>query len=216
MVAPIRLLLVDNDTLFRRCLADHLQQQPELQVVAQAAAAADALAQARSLQPDVVVLDPAMPDGGPRLVAELCREAAGCAVLVLTLGDGTDQASPLLRVGARGYLQKNCESYEFQDIVRAIQRVHAGELIVAPEAAAGVLQNLRGDAARTPAERELTGREHEVLQLVARGCTNPDIARALCITEHTVKGHLAKILRKLGLENRVQLATYAVRQGGRR
>src|SRR5215217_5902382 len=110
MVAPIQLLLVDNDTLFRRCLADHLQQQPELQVVAQAAAAADALAQARSLQPDVVVLDPAMPDGGPRLVAELCREAAGCAVLVLTLGDGTDQASPLLRVGARGYLQKNCES----------------------------------------------------------------------------------------------------------
>jgi two-component system, NarL family, nitrate/nitrite response regulator NarL len=79
-----------------------------------------------------------------------------------------------------------------------------------------VLQELRGDAVRTRSGRELTDREQEVLQLVAQGCTNADIGRALCITEHTVKGHLAKILRKLGLDNRVQLATYAVRRGGGR
>ena len=213
---PLRLLLVDYDTLFRRCLADQLQQQPGLQVVGQAVAPSDAVAQARSCQPDVVVLDPTMPDGGPPLVAELCRAAPAGAVLVLTLDSGQGDASPLLRAGARGYLQKNCEACTFEDIVLAIHRVHAGELVVAPAAAAGVLEELRGEATRTPRGRELTGREDEVLQLVAQGRTNAEIARALCITEHTVKGHLVKILRKLGLENRVQLATYAVRQGGGR
>jgi DNA-binding NarL/FixJ family response regulator len=216
MTAPIRLVLVDHDTLFRRCLADQLQHDPGLQVVGQAATTAAALAQVRSLQPDVVVLDPVVPDGGLQLVAELCRVASACAVLVLTLGDDTGDASSLLRAGARGYLHKNCESCDLEDIALAIRRVHTGELVVAPTAAAEVLQELRGDAVRTRSGRELTDREQEVLQLVAQGCTNADIGRALCITEHTVKGHLAKILRKLGLDNRVQLATYAVRRGGRR
>jgi two-component system, NarL family, nitrate/nitrite response regulator NarL len=213
---PLRLLLVDDDTLSRRCLADQLQQQPGLQVVGQAAAPSHAVAQARSLQPDVVVLDPTMPDGGPQLVAALCRAAPAGAVLVLTLDSGQGDASPLLRAGARGYLQKNCESCTFEELVLAIRRVHAGELVVAPAAATGVLQELRGEAARTPRGRELTDREYEVLQLVAQGHTNAEIARALGITEHTVKGHLVKILRKLGVDNRVQLATYAVRQGGGR
>lgn len=216
MTAPLRLVLVDNDTLFRRCLADQLQHDLGLQVVGQAATAAAALAQARSLQPDVVVLDPVVPDGGLQLVAELCRAAPACAVLVLTLGDGNGGASSLLRAGAKGYLQKNCESCEFEDIALAIRRVYAGELVVAPTAAVEVLQELRGDAARTHSGRALTDREHEVLQLVAQGCTNADIGRALGITEHTVKGHLAKILRKLELDNRIQLATYAVRRGGGR
>jgi two-component system, NarL family, response regulator DevR len=130
MTAPIRLVLVDHDTLFRRCLADQLQHDPGLQVVGQAATTAAALAQVRSLQPDVVVLDPVVPDGGLQLVAELCRVASACAVLVLTLGDDTGDASSLLRAGARGYLHKNCESCDLEDIALAIRRVHTGELLI--------------------------------------------------------------------------------------
>ena len=104
MGAPLRLLLIDNDTLSRRCLADQLEHQPGLHIVGQAATVAAALAQAHSLQPDVVVVDPALPDGGPGLVTALRREAPSCAVLVLTLGDDHDDVRAVLRAGAHGYL----------------------------------------------------------------------------------------------------------------
>ena len=213
MPEPTRVLLVDNSALFRRCLADQLNHQPDLQVVGDTATGADAVAQARALQPDVVVLDTAVPEGGLRLVEDLCRETPRCAVLVLALGDEEGGAGQALRAGARGYLQKDSESSEFGDVVRAIKRVQMGELVVAPTAVEAVLRDLRGESAREPGLGGLSPREHEVLRLVAQGRSNAEIARALHITEHTVKGHLAKILRKLALANRVQLATYAMQHG---
>ena len=210
MAKPLRLLLVDNDTLSRRCLSDRLNHDPSLQVVGQAAAAPEALTAAHSLQPDVVVIDPAMPDGGPGLVARLCREAPSSVVLVLTVTEDDRDARQLLRAGARSYLQKNCELSDLDDIAQAIKRVHAGELVVTAMAADAVLKELRGESARAPGEDGLTEREHEVVRLAADGYTNAQIARALSITEHTVKGHVAKILRKLGLDNRVQLTAYAI------
>ncbi len=210
MQPSIRLLLVDSHTLFRRCLAALLNRRRGLQVVAEAATGTQALAQARSLQPSLVVMDPEVPEGGCALIAQLGREAPGCAVLVLTPLDQAGAASRALQAGARGYLHKNCEPDE---LVRAIERVHNGERVLASVVADAVLKELSGESPSDPGLESLTGREREVLQLVAHGRTNPEIARELCITEHTAKGHLAKILTKLELDNRVQLATYAIEHG---
>ena len=210
MSAPLRLLLVDHQALLRRCLATLLNRRRGLHVVGEAATGAEARARARALRPDVVVVEPEVPDGGPGLVADLCRELSRCSVVVLTAGDGHDAASQALRAGARGYLRKACE---LDDLLRAIERVRVGELVVAPEVADGVLNGLGNERSPAPRADGLTGRELEVLRLISQGRTNPEIARELSITEHTVKGHLAKILGKLRLGNRVQLATYAMQRG---
>jgi DNA-binding NarL/FixJ family response regulator len=207
---PIRVLLVDLGTLFRNCLAGQLRRRRNLEIVAQAGTGSEALAQMRSLQPDLVVIDPDVPEGGPELVAHLCRESPNCAVLALTADAQSDNASRVLQAGARGYVLKNTENYEIDDFVRAIERVHAGELVLAPAVADRLLKDSTGDVSRRPGPDGLTPRELEVLHLVAQGRTNPEIAAALYITEYTVKGHLGKLLHKLCLDNRVQLATYAV------
>jgi DNA-binding NarL/FixJ family response regulator len=206
MPEPIRLLLVDAPTLSRRCLAAFLNRRRGLQVVGEAATAAQALAQVCTLQPDVVVVEPEVANDGPRFLAELCQ-AASAAVLVLTLETGGGTAGRALQVGARGYIQKHCEP---EDVVRAIERVHAGELMVGSSAADRLLKDLASNLSSAPSLPELTARERDVLQQVSLGRTNVEIARRLYITEHTVKGHLANILRKLHLENRVQVARYAM------
>jgi DNA-binding NarL/FixJ family response regulator len=126
--------------------------------------------------------------------------------VVLTEASTDPGVGGALQAGARGYLQKSCDP---EALVRTIERVHLGELVVAAQAAP-LLNGHGRPHARTEA---LTDRELEVLRLVARGRTNPGIAHELGITEHTAKEHLANILDKLGLENRVQVATYAVHHG---
>lgn len=204
MPDPIRVLLVDTPTLSRRCLAALLNRKRHLQVVGEAATASQALVQVRSLQPDLAVVEPAVAEDGLQLVADLCQEIAGGAVLVLTLGDSSP--SRALQAGARGYLQKQCEP---EDLVRAIERVHTGELVVAAEFADTIVRDLDAGQSGGAVAAGLTPRELAVLQLVVQGRTNQEIAYELCITEHTVKGHVAKILRKLELDNRVQLASFA-------
>ena len=210
MTAPIRLLLVDHQTLLRRCLSALLSRRRDVEVVGEAVTGAQARLRARALRPDVVVVDPEVPDGGPTLVADLCQQLSRCAVVVLTGADGYEAASQALRAGARGYLPKTCEP---DDLIRAVERVRRGELVVAPEVDDIVLDGLRSESTRPPSGDSLTSRELDVVRLIARGRTNPEIARELSITEHTVKGHLAKILGKLRLGNRVQLATYATQRG---
>jgi DNA-binding NarL/FixJ family response regulator len=210
MPNSVRLLLIDTPMLPRRSLAALLNRRRGFHVVGEAETGSSAVHQARALQPDVAVVELDVPDGGPQLVADLSREAPGCAVLVLTQGNEGRAATRALQAGARGYLDKNCEP---DDLVRTIERVRTGELVVAPRVAAAVVRELSGEPSRGPASNGLTEREIEVLRLVAYGRTNPEIARELCITQHTVKGHLSNILNKLGLENRVQLATYAMQLG---
>ena len=210
MSRPIRLLIVDGHTLFRCGLAALLNRRRGLQVVGEAATGTEALTQGVLLQPDVVVLDLAIPEGGSALVTQLCRESPKCAVLVLTPSDQMTEARAVLQAGARGCIQKNCEPDE---LVRAIERVHAGELVVSRLAVEVLLEELSPERANPPGLARLTERELEVLHLVMRGLTNPAIARELCITEHTTKGHLGSILAKLELDNRVQLATYAMQHG---
>lgn len=179
-------------------------------MIGEAGSGSQALAEAQALRPDLVVVEPEVPEGGPPLVADLSRGAAGCAVLVLTGGGDEGAASRALQAGARGYLVKDCAP---EELVRAIERVHDGELVLASGAAEAVLKDLGTDPERASGPLGLTAREGDVLGLVVQGRTNPEIARALCITEHTVKGHVARILRKLGVGNRVELAAHATRDG---
>jgi two-component system nitrate/nitrite response regulator NarL len=203
MAEPIRVLVVDQPTMSRRGVTALLGRRRGLRVVGEAGCAADALAQARTLQPDVAVVETDMPGGGT-LLAALRKDVPTCAVLVLTCA-AADGAARALHAGARAFLQKNCEP---GDLTHAIHRIHRGEVVVGA-GAAPLLKGLGQDQASSG----LTGRELEVLPLVAVGRTNLEIAHALGITEHTAKEHLANILDKLGLANRVQVAAYAFRHG---
>lgn len=209
MSQHIRLLLVDHNTLLRRCLASTLNRRRDFEVVGDAGAGREAMSLARSLQPDVVVVDPDTPEGGDGIIEQLCQELPDAAVLALT--DRADEhARDVLLAGARGCVGKVCEP---DDLARAIKQVHAGELVVGSQIMDAILESLHETGNPTAEPAGLTERELDVLRLVAAGHTNPEIARQLFITEHTVKGHLARILGKLGLENRVQLATYAYQHG---
>jgi DNA-binding NarL/FixJ family response regulator len=172
-------------------------------VVADVGTGPEALQQARAASPDVVLVDPAVPDGGLALVSNLCSEVPNSAVVVLTSRTWEGSVANMLRQGVRGYLEKTCE---LSAVVDCLERVQAGEVVIAKSLSDGLPQDFetfRGGPST------LTRREQEVLGLVANGLTNGQIARQLSITEHTVKSHLTKILGKLGVDNRVQLAAYA-------
>ena len=203
---PIRVLLVDHPGLSRSGLVALLTRRRGLRVIGQADNGLAALSLARAAQPDVVIVDTTVPDAGLKVVTDLCREVHGCTVLVLTQQTSDDAVSGALQAGARGYMLKSCEP---EALVRTIQRIHLGEVVVAAQTS-----SVRNGLVRSPGAPDgLTERELEVLRLVARGRTNPSIAHELSITEYTAKEHLANILAKLGLENRVQIATYAVHHG---
>jgi DNA-binding NarL/FixJ family response regulator len=206
----IRVLLVVTPALFRHSLAAVLARRRRLEVIGEAETRAEAMRTARHGCPDVVIVDPDVPECGPELVAELCHETVGCAVLVLTHASEDGLVGRALEAGARGYLDKQCE---IEDLVRAIERVHLGDLVVSSSVANTAVKDLTRRTIRELHPPGLSARQLEVIRLVARGHTNQEIARALYITEHTVKAHLAKILGKLSLENRVQLATYALEHG---
>lgn len=207
MKERIRLFLVDSPVLARRCLANLLNRRRGLRIVGEAGSGTEALTIVQSVEPDVVIVEPMVPEGGPDLVTQLSQQA-GRAVLVLTVDGQLGSASQALQAGARGYLEKRCD---LDEVVRTIERVHNGEIVVAASAPIGI-DSGEGE----PYElgfSSLTPREVEVLQLVAQGRTNPEIAGDLCITEHTAKGHIRSMLEKSGLKNRVQLATRAIQQG---
>ncbi len=209
MPQSVRVLLVDTPALPRSCLATVLNRRRWLHVVGEVGTGGDALAEVHSLQPNVVVVDPDVPGGGTKLVSDLVEQLQGGAVVVLAHAGAVapDQA---LQAGARGYLEKDCDA---DAVARTIDRVHEGELVVPQSSMEEVMRTLGAASPRTRHTRELSEREREVLRLVARGCTNREIAAELIITEHTVKAHLAKIQRKLALSNRFQLTSYAVQNG---
>lgn len=209
MSSPLRLLLIDTPALHRRCLAAFLSRRRGIRVVGDAASGEGGLGQVQSLRPDVVLVEPEVPDGGSTLVANLHAAAPECALVVLTLGSDESSVRRTLLAGARAYLRKDCEP---QELVRVIERVAAGELVLGRGVSESILLIEDDHPHGSPLEG-LSERELEVLRLIAQGLSNPEIASALCITENTVKGHVTRILDKLGLENRVQIATYALSHG---
>lgn len=212
-MSPVRLLVVDDHTLFRRGLVALLGADPTLRVVGEAADAAQAVRKAQELQPDLVLLDNHLPGAtGIQALGDLKEAAPGAKFVLLTVSEDEGDLHLALRNGANGYLLKTIEG---DVLTAAIHRVMRGEPVISPELMGkllAVLQARGSDAAQAPVAAApdtgpaLSPREQDVLRQIALGASNKEIARTLDIAETTVKIHVQHILRKLGVSSRVQAA----------
>ncbi|MFF3455841.1 response regulator [Streptomyces sp. NPDC002730] len=206
----IRVLLVDDHQVVRRGLRTFLEIQDDIEVVGEAADGAEGVAGAEELKPDVVLMDVKMPgmDGidALRKLRELSNPAK---VLIVTSFTEQRTVVPALRAGASGYVYKDIDP---EALARAIRSVHAGHVLLQPEVA-GALLSQDDPSNGTGRGSTLTEREREVLGLIADGRSNREIARALVLSEKTVKTHVSNILMKLDLADRTQAALWAVRHG---
>lgn len=208
---PIRVFLVDDHEVVRRGLRDLIDDEPDMDVVGEAATADQALARGRALRPDVAVLDVRLPDGdGISVCRELRSWLPGLACLMLTSFDDEDALLDAIMAGAAGYVLKQIKG---SDLVSAVRTVAAGRSMLDPATTARLMRSLRGPAAAAPAEDErlagLSERERSVLELIGEGLTNRQIAERLYLSEKTVKNHISRLLGKLGVERRVQAAVIA-------
>jgi two-component system nitrate/nitrite response regulator NarL len=210
---PVRVLLVDDHTLFRKGLAELLEQRGAIKVVGIAGNADDACRILAEARPDVIITDLNMPpNGGLSLLRQLRADGWGGPVLILTVSDAEEDLAAALQAGAKGYLLKDMEP---EDVVDAVQRAVRGETVVAPAMTLKLVNLLQaGNAATTKADtlKLLTAREQEILQQLSQGLSNKAIARVLDISHDTVKLHVKHILAKLNLTSRVEAAVFAVEQ----
>jgi two-component system, NarL family, response regulator LiaR len=203
----IRILITDDHKVVRQGLRMVLDLDPDLEVVGEASNGEEALRTARRLEPDVVLMDLLMPVmDGIEATAEVRREMPDTEVVALTSVLEDASVAGAIRAGAIGYLLKNTGADE---LCRAVKAAAAGQVQLAPEAAARLMREVRDPES----PEALTKRETEVLKLVVRGKTNKQIARDLFIGEKTVKTHVRSILTKLGVKSRTQAALHAVRVG---
>lgn len=214
---PIRILLVDDHTLFRSGVRLLLQRQPDFEVVAEAGDGVEGIKRAKELKPDVVLLDLNLPGlSGLETLQLLTQDLPSCAVIILTVSEEADELGQALRDGARGYLVKNIDA---EVLTSAIRRAAAGESVIAESMTAKLVDQFRGAASQAAqasgnAERHrLTARETQIVQCLARGASNKVIARELDVSESTVKIHVQNVLKKLNLTSRVQVVVYAVEHG---
>lgn len=204
----IRILVVDDHPVVRGGLVAVLEDEAEFQVVGAAESAEQAVALAGGEAPDVVLLDLELPGmDGVEAIPRLAEAAPSARVLVFTAYDTDERVFGAIRAGARGYLLKGASA---EEIARAVRVVHAGGSYLEPRVAAKVMAQVGAPRRATSA---LSQREREVLQLVAEGLSNKQIARSLAITERTVKFHVSSILSKLGAGNRTEAVTLAAQQG---
>jgi DNA-binding NarL/FixJ family response regulator len=212
MSAPVRVLLVDDQALFREALATLLAVRPEIEVVGEAADGAAALERAAALRPDVVLMDLHMPVlDGIAATVRLRVEQPEVRVLALTTFDDDEDVFSALRAGAVGYLLKDVTS---DRLVEALLAAARGESVLQPSVAARVVARFaqlpdEGPRRPQPLVVPLSERELEVLRLLADGCSNREIAGALFLAEGTVKNHVTNVLAKLGARDRTQAALRA-------
>lgn len=206
-----RTLIVDDSALARRAIRNILERSPQFEVVAEAKDGREAIERARALMPDLVLMDLRMPHlGGLDAIQAIKEEFPSTQVVVLTVSDDPQDLFDAIKRGAQGYLIKNMEPQLWLEYLDAIA---SGDTRISRAVANRVLQEFtRSRQPNVPAPLPmLTPRERDVLLLVARGQTNREIATALDIAENTVRRHLQNILEKLQLRNRVELATFAMR-----
>lgn len=211
---PIRVLIVDDHTLFRSGIKLLLQRQEGFEVVGEAGNALEGVKLAKRLKPDVVLQDLHMPGtSGLEAIPLLREEVSQTQVVMLTVSEDAEDLLEALRIGARGYLLKNIDTDFLLDSIR---RAAAGESVMSSQMASKLADAMRatpkGNVAVPDANR-LTPREREIIVMLARGASNKEIARTLDLAESTVKIHVQGILRKLNLASRVQAAVYAVEHG---
>jgi DNA-binding NarL/FixJ family response regulator len=210
-----RVLIADDDHLMRAGLAELLGSDPAIEIVGQAASGREAIERTRRLAPDVVLMDVRMPDlDGIAATAELTRSAPSVRVLILTTFEQDDYIFGGLRAGASGFLLKRTRP---EDLISAVHTVAAGDALLSPSVTKRVIERM----SRQPAPdldgharlAELTPRERDVLELIARGLSNREIASTLVVEESTVRSHVKRILAKLGLRDRVQVVIFAYESG---
>jgi two-component system nitrate/nitrite response regulator NarL len=210
----IRVLIIDDHTLFRSGVKALLARQPGFDVVGEAADGLDGIKRAKELKPDVILLDLHMPGlSGREAVKILADELPGSQVVMLTVSEDAEDLVETLRSGASGYLLKNIDT---QTLLDSIRRAADGESVVSAEMTSKLVRGLKAapKAEPPPAEKDkLSPREREILGFLAKGASNKEIARSLEVAESTVKIHVQHILRKLNLASRVQAAVYAVETG---
>lgn len=211
----IRILLIDDHTLFRSGVRLLLKRQSDFEVVAEAADGIEGLKRAMELRPDAILLDLNMPGlSGLEVLQILSQDLPDCAVIVLTVSEEGDELAQALRSGARGYLVKNIDA---DALVAGIRRAVEGEPVIDQGMTAKLVEQFRNPAPTAggaDAQRsKLTAREMQVTQLLARGASNKAIARELDVSESTVKIHVQNVLKKLNLNSRVQIAVYVVEHG---
>ncbi|MFC9971763.1 response regulator [Spirillospora sp. NPDC127200] len=206
----IRVLIADDHPIVRQGLRTFLGVQEDIEVVGEAEDGVSAVSLAESLEPDIVLMDLKMPGAdGLAALTELRARGVRARVLVLTSVTERGHVLPAVQAGAAGYLYKDVEP---RALVQAIKAVHDGHVLLAPDAAEAMVRAEQAGAdERGPAS--LTEREREVLVQIARGRSNREIARALVVSEKTVKTHVSNLLMKLGVQDRTQAALYAVRHG---
>ena len=209
--APIRVLIADDHAIIRKGIHALLSESGGFEVVAEVGDGQQAVLRAEELRPDVILMDLLMPVmDGIEATRRITSHRPGAHILVLTSFAADSKVFPAIKAGATGYLLKDSSP---EDLVRAIRQVHRGEPSLEPEIARKVLFELAHPPQRPPTPDPLTGRELDVLRLIAQGKSNREIADHLVLAELTVRTHVSNILGKLHLASRTQAALYALKEG---
>lgn len=209
MSTPIRTIIVDDHSLFRRGISEVLEEESRVDIVGQASSGPEGVALCQKLSPDVVLMDVHMPAGGGVEAVRKIKGFSNPAILMLTVSDRDDDLIAAIQAGADGYLLKNIEA---DDLLNAIYKAATGQPVLAPEVTMKVMQA----AARTPKLPKFTPlspRETEVLKKLSKGATTAEIANSLVISNNTVKTHISKIFTKLESNNRAEAVAKAVSLG---
>jgi DNA-binding NarL/FixJ family response regulator len=211
----IRVLIADDDDLMRAGLAELLTADPDIEIVGEAATGREAVDRARRLAPAVALMDVRMPDlDGIGATRELASAAPDVRILMLTTFEQDDYVFGALRAGASGFLLKRTRP---EQLIAAVHTVAAGDSLLSPSVTRRVIDRMAQqptpDLSSKARFEDLTPREREVLDLVARGLSNREIAKALVVEESTIRTHLKRILAKLGLRDRVQIVIFAYETG---
>jgi DNA-binding NarL/FixJ family response regulator len=200
---PIRILLVDDHLMVRLGLASMLRKEPDLQVVAEATSGAEAIKQCAIHHPDVVLMDIRLPDiNGIEATALIVKQQPEIKFIMLTTYEGDEDVFQALKAGAKAFFPKTVAGAE---LVQAIRAVHGGQFCLPP--------NIAGKLAQRYSLPVLTPREREILERIAGGRSNKEIAALLNLAENTVKNHVHLILEKLGVQDRTQAVTKAIERG---
>lgn len=209
----IRVLLVDDHELFRRGVKSLLSAEPDIEIIGEAHNGREAVEKAGELMPDLILMDVSMPDiDGLEATRRIKQTMPYVKILILTVSDLEQNLFEAIKAGAQGYLLKNVDPEHLLDAVR---KAYNGEAAISGGLAAKILTEFaRRDTQPSHTGREALGaREKDVLRELSRGASNKEIAVALCISENTVRNHVKNILAKLHLDNRVQAAAFAIREG---
>lgn len=211
MSDQIKVLVVDDHPVVRKGIRSLLAEEIDIQVIGEAVNGIEAIALAQKENPDVILMDLVMPEmNGIDAIQEIVKRMPEARILVMTSFAADDKVFPSIKAGALGYLLKDSDP---EDLVRMIRQVYRGELSIHPTIARKVIQELNRPSQEPLTPSPLTEREVEILQMLAKGVENKEIARLLFLREATVRTHVSNILGKLQLANRVQATLYALRKG---